>query len=96
MAPARERTVCVLIQVVEFILGRPCGTLFLVILELPGRLLLLSFLVLCVQFSEPHVCGQEGEPSWALRVWKGILGPRRPGMFIGAPVLSFACQLCSE
>lgn len=87
---------CVLIQVVEFSLGRPWGTLFLVILGLPGRLLLLSFLVLCVQFSEPHVCGQEGEPSWALRVWKGISGPRGPCKFIGAPVLSFACQSCSE
>ena len=23
-------------------------------------------LLSAVQFSEPHVCGQEGEPSWAL------------------------------
>lgn len=65
--------------------------LFLVILGLPGRLLLFTFLVLCVQFSEPHVCGQEGEPPWALHVWKGISGPRRPCVFTGAPVLSFAC-----
>ena len=81
---------CLLIKVVECSLGKPCGTLFLVILGLPGRLLLITLLVLCVQFSEPHVCGQEGEPSWALRVWKGISGPCGPCMFTGAPILSFA------
>lgn len=80
---------CLLIQVIECSLGRPCGTLFLVILGLPGRLLLFTFLVLS-SFQSLTCVGRKVSPHGPCELGRGSQVPGGPCMFTGAPVPSFA------